>query len=196
MTKTTKGTSFHPTVACLGCGITREDIDRLKLDVQFIGRGAPCIEGTDEVLLVCSRCIGNPGALAQALAASVAACAGAGPNSIRVKEIAALLTLRDKAVLAHAEDHLGKFRELAPVMQSFCSQMDERLDRLERRIGLGAKEPIKEQRAKNGLMGAVAGAIIGTIVGISPKPLEALRAVINKASEIVAEAESRTHGAE
>jgi hypothetical protein len=109
--------------------------------------------------------------------------------------IAALLALRDKALFSQFDEHLAKFRQLAPVMQGFCSQMDERLDRIEHHLGLGATvKPAEEQRAKNGLMGALAGAFVGAIVGSAAKPLEALKAVIDKGHELVEDALRRNHG--
>lgn len=183
MTKTKPTTDQFP-FSCLGCGITREDIARFKLDIQFIGRGAPCLDGTDMVLPVCSRCIDNPEALTRALAREISTTI----EPHRWKVIAALLTLRDKAIFKQFDDHLAKFRQLAPVMQSFCSQMDERLDRLERLVGIDAKKPADGSRAKNGLMGMLGGALIGAMVGSAAKPLEALKAVIDKGHELVEDA--------
>lgn len=173
-----------PILACLGCDITREDIARLKLDVRFIGPGAPCLEGTDQLLPICSRCIGDPESLTRALAKEIKR-----EEIGRWKVIAALLTLRDKALFQNFDEHLAKFRRLAPVMQGFCSQMDERLTRIEHHLGLDVDaKPAEEQRAKNGIMGALAGAFIGAIVGSAAKPLEALKAVIDKGHGLVEDA--------
>ena len=190
MTKTKPTTDQFP-FSCLGCGITREDIERFKLDIQFIGRGAPCLDGTDMVLPVCSRCIDNPEALTRALAREISTTI----EPHRWKVIAALLTLRDKAVLgdivARTAESAAMFAKAGETVVPWFNLAGERLDIIEHHLGLDATRPAKNQRAKNGLMGMLGGAFIGAIVGSAAKPLEALRAVINKVSEVLAEAESR-----
>jgi hypothetical protein len=200
MTNNDKGDTMHeteptdPILSCLGCGITRDDIARLRLDIPFIGHGAPILDGTDEVLLICGRCIDNPDALARALAREIG---GSSPG--RWKVIAALLALRDKAVLGASEartaESAAMFARAGEAAVPWFKLAGERLDRIEDILGIDgdANRPAEEQRAKNGLMGALAGALIGAIVGSASKPLEALKAVIDKGHELVEDALRQRH---
>jgi hypothetical protein len=178
-----------PILSCLGCGITREDIARLKLDVQFIGPGAPCLEGTDQVLPICGKCIGDPFAIARALAKEICR------NPCHWRVISALLTLRDKVVLDHTAESAAMFARAGDAVVPWFNLAGERLNRIEHHLGLDIDaKPAEEQRAKNGLMGALAGAFIGAIVGSAAKPLEALKAVLDKGHELVEDALRRRHG--
>ncbi len=140
------------------------------------------------VLPVCSRCIDNPDALARALAQEIVG----GPGRCNWKVIAALLTLRDKAVLgdivAHTAESAAMFAKAGDAVVPWFNLAGERLDRIEHHLGLDVEKPVENQRAKNVLMGALAGARIGAIVGSAAKPLEALKTVIDKGHELVEDA--------
>jgi hypothetical protein len=168
------------TFACLGCGLAYDDIARFKIPDRDFRVSLPY---SARMLPLCSACEKDAATLAKVIATEIRRSTAASDG----RRIAALFALRDKVLEDKVLDMVAlRTSEVNAVLNRHHGAIDEC------RAALGLDTVKRDDRRKRGLIGALAGGGLGLIIGLTPKPLEALREAVAKLQELLAQVGPQT----
>lgn len=165
-----------PPFACLGCGITYDDIHRFKIadrtfDVQ--------VYGSAMALPLCSVCAKSAVTLVKVIATEIRRSTDASDG----RRVAALFACRDKLI----EDKvLDVFAQRTDAVNGVLNRQQGAIDECRAALGLDTSDT-QQARAKNNrsLFGMVSGAIIGYLATLAPDPMVYVETMVSHIREMI-----------
>lgn len=173
---------------CLGCKVTDEEIERLKLTQRFDSLFI-LDDGSQQYL--CTKCQDDPRVLAHVIAEKMALWSSSGPRGCSA--VAGLFSTRDEVSARRTVETMKSLDMNTRLqMQAFEEKLHTALDHHHSAIdecrqvlGLDALKKNGSNRQKLGAFGAIAGALLGWALMSSKRPMETLRYALYGAKKIL-----------
>ena len=184
-------------IACLGCGITLADVERLRaldpnLDLKWTRANIP---DSDMVLPLCRRCEATPLKLSAAVFAALEGTRLTEAHVPHAHAIAGRLLAMFGAAVADdaaktSRAHLSLLEERVAHLNGTFARLMQTIDATERRkeANEAKKTPLTTTRVgwRGRLAGMLTGAICGLAVAASVKPMNTIAQIASLISERIA----------
>ena len=157
---------------CLGCEVTYDEIERLRLDVSF----PYSLPRDDRSLPLCSRCAKEGGTLARIIAKQIH---DGGHLEDSQRRVEVLFNIRDNLIEARS---LDAFAARYGAVNEVLNRHHGAIGELRKRLGLDAEKPTNTKLAA---LGAMVGALLGAGIIMSKRPLETLRQTVARMAELL-----------